>query len=125
MLVVVAPVPLFHQPAPSEQIPRGTHRGQGQVRMPRFEPVQQFLRPPARMLTARLAEELRYRVRDAVGTPVRRAAAVAQPSAPLLIKAGAPLVAGLPADGIPGAEVGHRVQVQPMIPDESFALLQG
>jgi hypothetical protein len=72
-----------------------------------------------------LSAHRRQLVRDSMGTVMRRAAAIPQPTAPALVEARQPFVARLAADAVTRAQFHHGVQVQPVIPNESLSLLHG
>jgi hypothetical protein len=67
--------------------------------------------------------------RDLLGDPVRARmrgpTAILQPLPARGLEPPEPLVAGLPADAVPRAELDHRVQGQPVIVNEPFSLLHG
>ncbi len=77
------------------------------------------------MLAARLDQELGQLFGDAVRTVMRGVAAILPAPPALLVIAGEPLVAGLPADPVAGAELRARAQPAPIVGDEAFALFRG
>ena len=68
------------------------------------QPVQQLLRPPARMLSPRVADQRRHLVRDVVRTPPRRPAAIAEPGPAALVESVQPFVARFATDAVPRAQ---------------------
>ncbi len=63
--------------------------------------------------------------RDAVGTVVRGVAPVPQAAPSVLVEAVEPFVARLAADTVASAELRPRVEAQPLVGDEAFALFHG
>ena len=116
---------LLHEPLASQQIPRGADGGPGDIRIPRFEPVQELVGAPGRMVAARLANQVSRGVGDAMGTLMRRAAPIAEGVSAAFVKPPEPFVAGLAADAVALAQVRHRVERQLLIPNESFSLFHG
>ena len=125
MRVHASPPPFFHQALARQEIPRGADGRPRPTRMPRFEPIQKLFGPPGGMLAPRVANQMRGLFRDAMGTLMRRTAAIAQRLPAAFVKPIDPLVASLSADVVPRAQFGHRVQAELPIADESLALFHG
>jgi len=70
-------------------------------------------------------EQVRDLLAYAVRTVVGRMAPIPQAAPAVLVIAGQPLVPGLPTDGVPRAELCPRVEAEPIIGDEPFALFHG
>ena len=70
------------------------------------------------MRAARVQQERRQRVRNAMRARVRRVTALGEPTRALAHIPGEPLVARLPTDAVPRTELGHRVGTALMIGDE-------
>jgi hypothetical protein len=98
----------FDQSGAFEHVARGADRGLAHSRVPKAEPVHEFLRAPVTVLASRLAEERRDLVRHLVRAVVGRAARIGQALPTLPIVAGHPFVAHTTTDLEPGAELGHR-----------------
>ena len=125
-VLVSAPAATFlHQPAAGEKISGGADRGHVHGRMPRPQPRQQLGRPPTRMLAPRGADHGRHVLRDPMRAGMRRAAPIEQALAAAFVEALEPLVARLPADGVPRAELAHRVQAPLMLANEPLSLVHG
>src|SRR5712691_344717 len=77
------------------------------------------------MLAPRVANQVRSRFRDAMGTSMRRSAPIAQRLPAAFVKPIEPLVAGLAADVVPRAQFCHRIQADLPVADESFTLFHG
>ena len=77
------------------------------------------------MLAARRTNHRADGAGDPVGAVPRGPATIPQPQPPAFVKAREPLVARLAADPVPGAEFGHRVQLEAVIANESLTLLHG
>ncbi len=117
-----AATPFLHEAMPRQQI---TGRADGRprdTRVPRLEPLQQFLRAPVGMLLPCGEEELRHRRGDLVRAGMRRSTPVVQGRASAGVVARQPFVARLATDGVAGAELGHVVQPESVIVNEAFAL---
>ncbi len=125
-MVVGPPAPaLLHQAAARQEIARGARCWPVDVRGAALEPLQQHAWPPARMRPPRIADPLRHVSGNAVRAVVWRAAAIAQRRASTRLHTVDPLVAGLPAHVVPRAQLGHAVEVQPIVGDETFAFVHG
>jgi len=125
VLVAAPPPPVLDQSAAGQEIPGRADGGQVRARMPRPEPVQELGGSPARMLPTGGADQGRDLLGDPVRARMRAPAAILQPLPARVLEPPEPLVAGLPADAGPRAELDHRVQVQPVIADEPLSLLHG
>jgi hypothetical protein len=125
MRVVATPSAFLDQPRACEEVPCRADRRQSDRGVPRAEPVQELLRPPARMLPTGLADQPRHLVGDLVRTPPRRPAPVAESFTASPIESVQPLVTGLPTDTVPRTQIGHRVQGQPVVAHEALALFHG
>ena len=125
MLVVATPAAFLDQPLAREEVPRRADGREIDRRVARAEPVQELVRPPARVLPTGLADQRRHLVGYLVRTPPRRPAAIAESVASAPIESVQPLVAGLPTDAVPRTQLGHRVQVQPVIANEALSLFHG
>jgi hypothetical protein len=122
------PAALLDQALAGEQVARradGRPGLLGDRGMPRREPVEQLAGAPVRMLAPRPKQQVRDLLVDAVRTVVGRMAPIPQAAPTVLVIAGQPFVAGLPADGVPDTELGPRVKAEPIIGDEPFALFHG
>ena len=111
----------LHQPAAGQQVPGGADGGPRHVGVARRQPLQQLLGAPIRMLAAGPHEQVGDGGRDLVRTGVRRSAPIDQRRAAPGVVAPHPLVARLPADGVSGAELGHRVEPEQVVIDEAIA----
>src|SRR4030095_4001704 len=60
-----------------------------------------------------------------MGTLMRGSAAIAQRRPAAFLKPSEPFITGLATDPVSLAQLGHRVQGQPIIPNESFSLFHG
>src|SRR4029453_5216232 len=60
-----------------------------------------------------------------MGTLMRRSATIAQRRPAAFVKPSAPFIAGLATDPVSLTQLGHRVQGQPIITNESFSLFHG
>ena len=120
-----APPMLLHEAVSGKQISGRAGRGPRNVGMARLQPLHELFGPPVGVLSPRRQEELRHRVRDLVRTRVRRATPVLEGWTPAPVVARQPLVAGLGADGIARAELGHVVEPKTVVVNESFALFHG
>src|SRR4029450_9291442 len=60
-----------------------------------------------------------------MGTLMRLSAAIAQRRPAAFVKPSAPFIAGLATDPVSLTQLGHRVQGQPIITNESFSLFHG
>jgi hypothetical protein len=128
MLMRLAPAALLHQALAGEEIPRRAYRGPrvgGDLGMPRREPVEQLAGPPIRMPAPRRAQQVSDLRRAAVWTVVRGVAPVPQAAPPVLVETVEPLVARLATDAVAGTELRPRVEAQPFVGAEAFALLHG
>ena len=126
VLMVASASAFLDQALAGEEIAGGTHRGPDvDLRMPGRKPVQQLAGTPIRMRSSGGAEQDRHLGTDAVRTVMRGVASVAQSATPLVVEPIEPLVAGLAADPVPGAEFGARIPAAPFVCDEAFALFHG
>jgi hypothetical protein len=96
MLAGAAPPPLLHQAAARQEIAGRADRRQVHAGVPRRQPLEEFLGPPARMLTSSRADQVGDVGRDPMRAPVRRAATVAEGCPPAGVETIEPLVACLP-----------------------------
>ncbi len=125
-MLIVAPTAAFlNQPTASEEIARRADGGEVQGGMPRPEPIQELGGAPGRVLPTGRAEQGRELRGDAVRAVMRGPAAILQAAPPCILEAAEPLVASLPTDAVPRAELGHRVQVQSVITNEALSLFHG
>jgi hypothetical protein len=74
------------------------------------------------MLAPRGQQELRHRRGDLVRAGMGRPTPVLERGPSARVVAGQPLVAGLPADRVPGTERGHVVEPESVIVNEAFTL---
>jgi len=125
MLVVATPAAFLHQPLARQEVPRRTDGREIDRRVTRPEPVQELVRPPARVPPTGLANQRRHLVGYFVRTPPRRPAAIAESFTPALIEPVQPLVARFPTNAVPRTQLGHRVQRQPVIANEALSLFHG
>lgn len=86
-----------------------------------LEPLQQFLGAPVGMLATGRQQQVRDRGCDLVRTVMRGTTPMLQCRPAAAVVALEPLVAGLPADRVPGAELDHRVKPELMVINEAFA----
>ena len=124
LVVATAAAPLDESLARLE-VSRRTDGREINRRVTRLEPVQELVRPPARVRATGLADQRRHLVGYFVRTSPRRPAAIAESFPPALIESVQPLVARFPTDAVPRTQLGHRVQRQPVIANEPLALLHG
>src|SRR5262245_40366982 len=123
MLHRATAAPFAHQALSSQEIPdRAQRRPLPNSRVPWPQPLQQFVRTPGRMCSARLTEQDRDVLLNPMRTLVRRVAAVLQPCTPFLFKSLQPFVPGLPADPVPGTQLLHGVETAVVIRDELHTL---
>ena len=125
VLLRAAPPPFLHEPVPGEQIAGGADRRPRDGRMSGLEPLQQFLRPPVGVLPPCRQQELRDGLGNLVRADMRGTTPVAERGPAAGIVARHPFVAGLSADGVAGAELGHVVESEAGIINESFSLFHG
>jgi hypothetical protein len=122
MLVVATTAAFLDQPLTGQEIPRRADRRQTHRRVPPAEPVQELVRPPARVLPTGLADQRCHRVGDFVRTSLRCPAAIAKSVTAALVESVQPLVARFPTDPVPRTQLGHGVQGRLMIANEPFSL---
>jgi hypothetical protein len=122
MLVVVSPAAFLHQPLARQEVSCRADGRETDSRMARAEPVQELVRPPARVPPTGVADQRRHRLGDFVRAPPRRPAAIAESFTPALIESVQPLVARFPTNAVPRTQFGHGVQGQPVIANEAFSL---
>jgi len=122
MLVVAPPAAFLHQPLARQEVARRTDGREIDRGVARPEPVQEFVRPPARVPPTGLANQRRHLVGYFVRTPPRRPAAIAQSFTPALIESVQPLVARFPTNAVPRTQLGHGVEGQPVIANETRSL---
>jgi hypothetical protein len=123
--VVPEPSALLDQAAPRQKVTRRARSRQVQRRVTPLQPMQNLVRPPARVLPAHAADRLRHGGRDPVGTFVGSPAPFAQALGALPLVTLDPLVPRLPADPVPLAQLHHRVQVPLPVRDEPHTLAHG
>src|SRR5262245_45622072 len=92
--------------------------------MPTLQPVPDLVRPPAWMLPAPGADSLGHVDGHSMRAMVRRATTVAQPVEAGSLISRHPLVASLPADAVPLAELDHRVHA-PTLPVRCVTYVPG
>src|SRR6266540_5736470 len=78
MLVVARPAAFLHQSLARQEVPRRTDGREIDRRVTRPEPVQELVRPPARVPPTGLANQRRHLIGYFVRTPPRRPAAIAE-----------------------------------------------
>jgi hypothetical protein len=93
--------------------------------MARPEPGQGLGGAQAGMLPARRTHQHGHLRGNAVRAVMRRAAAIAQSVAAVRLKPVEPLVAGLGADAVAGAQLDQRIEVHSVILDETLTLVHG
>jgi len=125
MVVWPAAPALLHQTPTRQEVARGAGGGPVDVRGSARQPLQEHARPPARVRLARRADLLRHVRGNAVWAVVRRAATIAQRGSSALLHTVDPLVAGFSAHVVPRTQIGHGVEVQPVVGDEAFAFVHG
>jgi hypothetical protein len=125
VLVRPAPPALLDQAPTRQQIARRADGRPRHAGIPRLQPVQELLRPPAWMGPPGGTDELGDIPGNPVRTVVRGAAPVLQAPPAFLREALEPFVAGLATDAVPRAQLGHRVQAALVIGDEAFTLVHG
>ena len=125
VLIVAPAAPFLDEPAARQEVPGGTAGGPVQSGPPRPEPRQELGGAPARMLPPGRVDHRCHLLGDAVRALVRRAAPIPEALPAGVLEAREPLVAGLATDAVPGAELEHGVQVQPVIANEPFTLFHG
>ena len=99
-----AAAPFLDQAMAGEEIAGRTDRRPRARRVSRGQPLQQLLRPPIRMLAPRREEQLRHWLGDLVRAVMRRPTPIPERRPAARVVARQPFVAGLPADGVAGAE---------------------
>ena len=120
-----APPSLLHEAVARQEIAGGADRRPRDPRVPGLEPLQEFLRPPVRVLPPCGQQEMRHRRPNLVRTVMGRPTSVVQRRAPARVIACQPFVAGLSADSVACAELGHVVESESEIINESFPLFHG
>ena len=112
-----------HPTMPLQEIGDGTAgRPHAHLSMPPGDIVHQLLGTPRRMRVAHAEEERRQLVCDAMGTHMRRVTPLDKSRRALDGVSREPLIASLPADVIPCAELRHAVQAALMIGNKLQAL---
>jgi hypothetical protein len=125
MLVVATPAAFLDQALAREEVARRADRWKIDRRVAWAEPVQELVRPPARMLPTRLADQRRHLVGYFVRTSQQRSAAIAESFTPALIESVQPLVTRLPTNAVSRTQLRHRVEGQPVIANEALSLFHG
>jgi hypothetical protein len=116
---------LLHQPFAREQIARRAGGRPHDVRMPRCQPLQEFLRPPVRMSATGRDQQIRDGLGDLVRTVMRRPTPVVQGRTAAGVVPGEPLIARLPTHRVARAELRHLVQPEAVIINKAFAFFHG
>src|SRR5207247_4162889 len=112
------PSALLDQAAPRQEVTRRAPRRQVQRRVTPLQPVQNLVRPPARVLSAHVANRLRDLGRDPAGALVGSPAPFAEALGTLTLVPLDPLVPRLPADPIALTQLDRRVQAPLPVRDE-------
>src|SRR6266851_3087332 len=92
MLIVTTATAFLDQALARQEVPRRADGREIDSRVARTQPVQELVRPPARMAPTGLTNQRRHHVGYFVRTPVRRPAAIAETLPPALLKSGPPFV---------------------------------
>jgi hypothetical protein len=119
---------LLDQAIAGEEVPRGAHGGPrrlGDLGMPGPEPGEQLAGSPVRVRAPGAAQQVRDLLVDTVRTVMRGVAPILQAAPAVLVEPVEPLVAGLPANAVAGAELRSRVKTTSIVDDEPFALFHG